>query len=218
MNRNLRTAFLSLVLFCLIFSFLSWEVKDSLMQNMASILKFKASVASIPLWLYCIFATIALIFFLPQPLLMMGGILFGFKSGILANYIAGVAAACLSFYCGRWYIPKRVQKKIGQLSFLVQDLSFFQNFILIAGLRLNAIVPTGVVNYGFGLTGISFLNYFIPSAIFVLPYAVFYTLIGYEAAYWTHINQQIVYFIPVLFVVISVYFFYKMFQSSHSPK
>lgn len=130
--------------------------------------------------LFVITYTFASILFLPTMVLTLaGGALFGPIIGVLLNLVGATCGAALSFLITRhfiydWYSRTR-REGLGRLIAGVDK----KGWVFVAFLRLFPIVPFNIVNYGLGLTGITFRLYLITTAAFLIPAEIIYTYFGY---------------------------------------
>lgn len=135
-------------------------------------------------WLAPIFFIItyglAAIFFLPTLFLTLaGGVLFGPILGVVFNLTGAVFGAALSFLITRhliWDWFAKTRKK--RLEKLIESVNR-RGWISVAFLRLFPIIPFNLVNYGLGLTQISFRIYLVTTIIFLIPAEIIYTYFGY---------------------------------------
>ncbi len=124
------------------------------------------------------------VFFLPGSVLtLLGGALFGPVLGTLINLSAATIAAMLSFLISRFLAADWVSKKISNKSnsHLTQIINGVENegWRFVAFTRLVPLFPFNLLNYAFGLTKISFVQYSITSYICMFPGALAYTYLGY---------------------------------------
>ncbi|CAM2930789.1 TVP38/TMEM64 family protein [Legionella worsleiensis] len=125
---------------------------------------------------YCL-ATLML---LPTMVLTLaGGAIFGPIFGLLLNLLGATSGAALAFLITRhltynWFSQKRGEK----LDKLIQGVDE-KGWLFVAFLRLVPIVPFNLVNYGMGITGITFRVYLITTFVFLIPAEIIYTCFGY---------------------------------------
>lgn len=125
---------------------------------------------------YCL----ATILFLPTMVLTLaGGAIFGPFFGTLLNLIGATIGAACAFLITRhliydWF----AQKKGDRLNKLIAGVDQ-KGWFFVAILRLFPIIPFNLVNYGLGITGITFRLYLIITFIFLIPAEIVYTYFGY---------------------------------------
>ncbi|AMV13347.1 TPA: TVP38/TMEM64 family protein [Legionella pneumophila] len=125
---------------------------------------------------YCL-ATLLL---LPTMVLTLaGGAVFGPVFGTLLNLLGATSGAAFAFLITRhlvydWFSTKKGEK----LNKLIAGVDE-KGWVFVAFLRLFPIVPFNLVNYGLGVTGISFRLYLLTTFIFLIPAEIIYTYFGY---------------------------------------
>ena len=114
-------------------------------------------------------------FFFPVAVLALaGGLLFGLWWGSVYTFIGAVLNCALMFllarYVGRSQVQRLVEQKLSpQWQRRLQMADGKEGFLLLIILRLIPAVPYNLINYPFGLTGISFSSYLLASAIGIIP-------------------------------------------------
>lgn len=114
-------------------------------------------------------------FFFPVAVLALaGGLLFGLWWGSVYTFIGAVLNCALMFllarYVGRSQVQRLVEQKLSpQRQRRLQMADGKEGFLLLIILRLIPAVPYNLINYTFGLTGISFSSYLLASAIGIIP-------------------------------------------------
>ena len=125
--------------------------------------------------IFLLLASILPIFLFPPGIFsIIGGYLFGFKLGAILTITAAIIYTNVMFLISRYFARDYIEK------FLVHKLSL-KEFNRIFGIkenklavfliifRLIPILPNSVVSYSYGLTRISFKNYFIANLIGLIP-------------------------------------------------
>ena len=114
-------------------------------------------------------------FFFPVAVLALaGGLLFGLWWGSVYTFLGAVLNCALMFllarYVGRSQVQRLVEQKLSpQWQRRLQMADGKEGFLLLIILRLIPAVPYNLINYTFGLTGISFSSYLLASAIGIIP-------------------------------------------------
>ena len=124
-----------------------------------------------------ILATVA---FLPAFILTLGaGVLFGVWWGSVYVFIGATFGAIAAFLVGRYLVRDWVAKKIaGNDKFRAIDRAVGKEGLKIVLLtRLSPIFPFNLLNYAFGVTGVSIQDYIIGS-IGMIPGTMMYVYIG----------------------------------------
>ena len=125
--------------------------------------------------IFLLLASILPIFLFPPGIFsIIGSYLFGFKLGAILTITAAIVYTNVMFLISRYFARDYIEK------FLVRKLSL-KEFNRIFGIkenklavfliifRLIPILPNSVVSYSYGLTRISFKNYFIANLIGLIP-------------------------------------------------
>lgn len=123
---------------------------------------------------------IAAVAFLPGSVLTLGaGVVFGVVLGSLYVFIGATLGATATFLVGRYLARGWVAKKIeGNSKFQAIDKAVGKEGLKIVLLtRLSPIFPFNLLNYAFGITGVSLKDYFIGS-IGMVPGTIMYVYIG----------------------------------------
>ena len=123
---------------------------------------------------------ISTIAFLPASLLTLGaGIVFGVWLGSLYVFIGATLGAIAAFLVGRYLARDWAAKKIaGNDKFNAIDRAVGREGLKIVLLtRLSPLFPFNLLNYAFGLTGVSIQDYIIGS-VGMIPGTLMYVYIG----------------------------------------
>lgn len=123
------------------------------------------------------------VFALPSaPVTMAGGLLFGPVLGAAINVAAATTGASATFFIGRGLGRGEVEKRLkGRLKELDEGLAT-NGLSVMLFLRLVPLFPFNGINYGAGLTRVSFRDYFWGTLIGMIPGAAVYTYLGHAAA------------------------------------
>ncbi len=122
-------------------------------------------------------ATVA---FLPGSILTLGaGLVFGVVLGSIYVFIGATLGATAAFLVGRYVARGWVAKKIeGNAKFAAIDKAVSREGLKIVLLtRLSPIFPFNLLNYAFGITGVSLKDYFIGS-VGMIPGTMMYVYLG----------------------------------------
>ncbi|MCC5630955.1 TVP38/TMEM64 family protein [Nostoc sphaeroides] len=123
---------------------------------------------------------IATVAFFPGSILTLGsGVIFGVVWGSLYVFIGATLGATAAFLVGRYLARDWVAGKIADnKKFAAIDQAVGREGLKIVLLtRLSPIFPFNLLNYGFGITGVSLKDYFIGS-VGMIPGTVMYVYIG----------------------------------------
>ncbi|WP_242045644.1 MULTISPECIES: TVP38/TMEM64 family protein [unclassified Calothrix] len=135
---------------------------------------------------------IATIAFLPGSILTLGaGVVFGVVWGSLYVFIGATLGATAAFLVGRYLARGWVSRKISDN----KKFAAIDNAVGKAGLkivlltRLSPIFPFNLLNYAFGITGVSLQDYFIGS-VGMIPGTIMYVYIGSLAGSLARIGTE----------------------------
>lgn len=131
----------------------------------------------------------ACIFFIPGSVLTIGaGVSFGAALGlgegapvaILAVWLGALLGASCAFFLGRFIFRSWVEGLTQKFKILnaVDQAVRIKGLLTVTLLRFSPVIPFSVFNYLMGATAVSFKNYFIGSAIGMLPGTAAYVFIG----------------------------------------
>ena len=135
------------------------------------------AVGALAFILLYIIATIA---FLPGSILTLGaGVVFGVVLGAVYVFIGATIGAAAAFLVGRYVARDWVAAKIaGNAKFQAIDKAVGrEGFKIVLLTRLSPIFPFNLLNYAYGVTGVSLKDYVLAS-IGMLPGTLMYVYIG----------------------------------------
>ncbi len=124
---------------------------------------------------------LATVLFLPGSILTLGaGAVFGVAIGSVVVSISATLGAVCAFLVGRYLARGWVEGKIDENpKFKAIDEAVAREGWKIVGLtRLSPIFPFNLLNYAYGITKVSFRDYFLASWVGMLPGTVMYVYIG----------------------------------------
>ncbi|MED4779411.1 TVP38/TMEM64 family protein [Brevibacillus choshinensis] len=113
-------------------------------------------------------------------------VVFGLEGGFFVSLAGEVIGAALAFILYRWGSTKikKLQKwKESKWINMINDSSRMRQLTAIVLLRVNPMIPSGVVNFGASLTRVSLLNFMIATLIGKIPSMVFETLVGHDLVF-----------------------------------
>lgn len=118
--------------------------------------------------------------FLPTMVLTLaGGAIFGPVMGTVFNLMGATSGAAVSFLITRHLLYDWCTTRRGpRLNNLIRGVEK-KGWLFVAVLRLFPIIPFNLVNYGLGITNISFRLYLVITFVFLIPSEIIYTYCGY---------------------------------------
>lgn len=122
-------------------------------------------------------ATVA---FLPGSILTLGaGVVFGVLWGSIYVFVGATLGAIAAFLVGRYLARRWISNKIeGNQKFAAIDKAVaHEGFKIVLLTRLSPIFPFNLLNYAFGVTGVSLQDYALGS-IGMIPGTLLYVYIG----------------------------------------
>lgn len=123
---------------------------------------------------------IATVAFIPGSLLTLGaGVIFGLLFGSIYVFVGATLGATLAFIVGRYFARDWVAQKIAENEkFSAIDRAVSQEGLKIVLLtRLSPAFPFVLLNYAYGLTGVSLKDYVLGSSG-MIPGTIMYVYIG----------------------------------------
>lgn len=141
---------------------------------------------------FIIIYILACVLFVPGSILTIGaGILFGLVWGTVYVSIAATLGATCAFLIGRYAARDWVAAKLeGNPKFKAIDTAVAREGWKIVGLtRLSPIFPFNLLNYAFGLTHVSLVDYFFASWAGMIPGTIMYVYIGSLAGDLTQLGH-----------------------------
>jgi len=123
--------------------------------------------------------TIATLLILPSTVLnLTSGAIFGPWLGTLWTSIAAIVAAVVAFAFTRTWGRQFVVEKLGSRLQAVDAEMMAGGLFYMFAIRLQPILPYGLVNFAAGLTAISFRDYFIGTALGTVPGVLPFVMLG----------------------------------------
>jgi uncharacterized membrane protein YdjX (TVP38/TMEM64 family) len=123
---------------------------------------------------------IAAIALLPGSILTLGaGVVFGVLWGTVYVFVGATLGAIAAFLIGRYLVRRWVSQKIANRpNFAAIDQAVArEGFKIVVLTRLSPVFPFNLLNYAFGITGVSLKDYTL-GAIGMLPGILLYVYLG----------------------------------------
>lgn len=114
-----------------------------------------------------------------SPLTIASGVLFGPAWGTVYSIVGATGGATIAFIVGRYFGREWVEKKASGRLKAIKDGVEEEGWKFLAFTRLVPVFPFNLLNYAFGLTRLSLLQYAVVSFICMLPGTAVYTYLGY---------------------------------------
>jgi uncharacterized membrane protein YdjX (TVP38/TMEM64 family) len=129
--------------------------------------------------IYIVFYVLATVLVLPStPLNLTGGAIFGLWMGTVWTSIAAVLAAIVTFTftrtIGRDWVMKRLAGRWQAIDAELRQGGLFYMFAI----RLQPVIPYGIVNLAAGLTSVSFKDYVLGTALGTIPGVLPFVMLG----------------------------------------
>jgi len=142
-------------------------------------------------------------------------IVFGISTGFLISLIGEVLGAGLAFVLYRWGITKTKWNKLAQANLIrkLSESARWRRIVTIVLLRMNPLLPSGVVTFTASLTTISFFDFMVATLIGKTPSMVFETFVGHDLVYLTENKYRLVIALLLGGATVLV----LKFQNDHSP-
>ena len=110
----------------------------------------------------------------------IAGALFGLAGGIVLSWVGSMVAAVVTFAIARRLGREAVASLTGPRIGRVEDIMRHQGLVAVLVARLTPI-PFTIVNYGSGVSAVSWRDYVVGTAVGVLPGSVGYAALGASA-------------------------------------
>jgi len=153
-------------------------------MGLASVIEWTRGMGPLgPVYLALIYA-VACVLFLPGSILTLGsGFAFGLVWGTFAASLGSLLGVSLSFLLGRTALRRWVERltaKNARFQALDEAVGR-EGFKIVLLTRLSPAFPFNVLNYGFGITRVSFRSFFFGSWIGMFPGTLLYVYLGTAA-------------------------------------
>lgn len=130
---------------------------------------------------YIVFYTVRPLILFPAGLLSItGGLAFGPLFGTIYTVLGGTGCAVAEFFFARTFGRGAVAKLVkGRLAKIDEGIER-RGFMTVLWIRLIPNLPYDVQNYSLGLTGVRFRDYFLATAIGIIPGTFGFVYLGYS--------------------------------------
>jgi len=148
-----------------------------------------------------------------------GGILFGFKEGVLISWLGALTGACLTFWmCRSLGYNKFLERYYHHTGYELKQLDTGTAFWTILLARIIPVIPTPLINAAAALGGVSFLNFVASSAIGKMPTAILYTGLGLAIINVNDLNLAVFILCLVVTFITATHYYAKkkgFFRQTH---
>jgi len=165
------------------FSAVIWYYWKSGILSPENLLRSIAAYPIIAPALFIVAYAVIVVFMVPSlPLNIGAGFLWGPFLGSLYTLIGCTLGSTLSFIFARSTLGQPFARRFDNniLQWFVKQLSC-NGWRVVAFVRMNPAFPSGPANYLFGLTSISFKEYFISTLVFPYPLCLAFSYVGESA-------------------------------------
>ncbi len=172
-------------------NWLSVDIHSYLQQALQHTLQTIQGLGAIGIIAFILLYTIATVALIPGSILTLGaGVVFGVGWGSVYVLIGAVCGEMCAFLLGRYFARDWIDSKIkDNATFYALNQALNREGLKIILLtRLSPIFPFSLLNYAFGVTGISLRDYFLGS-IGMIPMTITYVYFGSLAEDLATINQ-----------------------------
>jgi uncharacterized membrane protein YdjX (TVP38/TMEM64 family) len=188
LKRLTRSLIIGVIAVVAVFFALRYNVPDALRGMLAWVgdQGFLGIVAFIAVYI------LATVFFIPGSILTLGaGFVFGVVYGTITVSIASTVGAFLAFLVGRYVARDWVAAKTGDNPKFksIDEAVGREGWKIVLLTRLSPIFPFNLLNYAYGLTGVTGRAFFFASWIGMLPGTVMYVYFGSLAANLATLGQ-----------------------------
>src|SRR5690606_8718943 len=124
---------------------------------------------------------VAAVLVVPGSVLTLGaGFVFGLPLGIVLVSVGSVLGAAAAFLVGRFFARDWVADRVARLPRFraLDSATRHDGFVIVCLARLSPLFPFNLLNYGLGLTGVRFRDYFFATWIGMLPATTLYVYVG----------------------------------------
>lgn len=149
-------------------------------EQLRNALEWIESLGSVGAIAFIILYIVATVAFLPGSIITLGaGVVFGVILGSIYVFIGASLGATAAFLVGRYLARDWVYKKIeGNEKFRAIDEAVGrEGFKIVVLTRLSPIFPFNLLNYAFGVTGVSLKDYVL-GFVGMIPGTIMYVYLG----------------------------------------
>lgn len=133
-------------------------------------------------FLFILIHALMIIFLIPTlPMNLGAGFLWGTLLGGTISLAAASTGAAFSFLISRYLIHDYINSRFNNSYWLwLREEIQKRNWKIVAFTRANPAFPFGLTSYFFGLTPLSFGNFFVSTVIFIIPASFLFAYVGHS--------------------------------------
>ena len=147
-------------------------LQSDLRERLRSVLAYVQEAGTAGLFVFVALELVACVLLLPGAVLTLGaGAIFGVVKGSILVSASATLGATAAFLVGRYLFRDAVARRMARSPvFKAIDAAVGRNGWKIVGLaRLSPLLPFNLLNYAFGITGVSLRDYLLASWIGMMP-------------------------------------------------
>ena len=170
-----------------------------------------------------LFALLPAVFFPVAVLALAGGLLFGLWAGSIYTFLGAMINCTVMFWLARTVGYEKVKALVesrlsGKWQKRLNAAAGREGFLLLIILRLIPAVPYNLINYAFGLTGMTYPAYLLASAIGIIPGTLVFINIGDKAMDVTSPSFLVAMGLLVLLLAVTTVLGKKLFPNKEKSK
>lgn len=122
-------------------------------------------------------------------------IVYGLVGGFFVSLTGEVLGATVAFLVYRYGLQKsKGLQKLEKFSWIhkINESSRIRKGLAIVLLRMNPLIPSGVINLGAALTSISFADFLLATLVGKIPSMVFETFVGHDLVYLSENKSRLI--------------------------
>lgn len=144
-------------------------------------------------------------------------VVFGLWGGFFISLAGEILGATVSFVLYRWGISRSAKlQKVREARWLksLSGMSRGRRLLTLILLRVNPLLPSGVVNVGAAFSTIAFADFFLATMIGKTPSLVMETFIGHDLVFFSENKFRL---IIAVILAASVFLLFKWTEKKKSP-
>lgn len=179
--RKVRQALKAMLVVTVIIAVVVLSRQFDLQERLRGLMATIESYGSIGYLVFVVTYVLACVLFLPGTILTLGaGFAYGVGRGTALVSLASTLGATAAFLVGRYLARSWVTRKVGKNAKFkaIDDAVANEGWKVVALTRLSPVFPFNLLNYAFGLTGVSLKSYVLSSWLGMLPGTIMFVYAG----------------------------------------